>query len=145
MRYLGLDLGNKTLGVAFSDSLGIVATGYETYHFKEKDLPNVLNYVKILCDKRKIDSIVLGLPKNMDGSLGFQANYVLEFKSMIEESLNIEVNLVDERLSTLEVNRIMIGADLSRKKRKSQVDKLAATIILQSFLDRNAKKNSDNR
>lgn len=141
MRYLGLDLGNRSLGVAISDSSGIVATGYETYRFSEKDLPNVVEYVKILCDTKKIDVIVLGLPKNMDGSLGFQAKYVLEFKKMLEDSLNQEVVLIDERLTTIQVNRMMIEADLSRKKRKKEVDRLAATIILQSFLDRISKKN----
>lgn len=134
MRYLGLDLGNRTVGIAVSDSLGIVATGIETYRFKEKDLQNALNYVKMIVADRKIDKVVLGLPKNMDGSLGFQSEYVLEFKSMLE-SEGIEVDLFDERLSTIQVTKIMIDADLSRQKRKQQVDKLAAVVILQSYLD----------
>ena len=134
MRYLGLDLGNRTVGIAVSDSLGIVATGIETYRFKEKDLQNALNYVKIIVADRKIDKVVLGLPKNMDGSLGFQSEYVLEFKKMLEAE-GIEVDLFDERLSTIQVTKIMIDADLSRQKRKQQVDKLAAVVILQSYLD----------
>ena len=134
MRYLGLDLGNRTLGVAVSDAMGIIATGVETYRFKEKDLQNALNYVKMVVADRKIDKVVLGLPKNMDGSLGFQSEYVLEFKSMLE-SEGILVDLFDERLSTIQVTRIMIEADLSRQKRKQQVDKLAAVVILQSYLD----------
>ena len=134
MRYLGLDLGNRTVGIAVSDSLGIVATGVETYRFKEKDLQNALNYVKMICADRKIDKVVLGLPKNMDGSLGFQSEYVLEFKTMLENE-GIEVDLFDERLSTIQVTKIMIDADLSRQKRKQQVDKLAAVVILQSYLD----------
>lgn len=134
MRYLGLDLGNRTVGIAVSDSLGIVATGIETYRFKEKDLQNALNYVKIIVADRKIDKVVLGLPKNMDGSLGFQSEYVLEFKKMLENE-GIEVDLFDERLSTIQVTKIMIDADLSRQKRKQQVDKLAAVVILQSYLD----------
>ena len=134
MRYLGLDLGNRTLGVAVSDAMGIIATGVETYRFKEKDLQNALNYVKIIVADRKIDKVVLGLPKNMDGSLGFQSEYVLEFKSMLENE-GILVDLFDERLSTIQVTRIMIEADLSRQKRKQQVDKLAAVVILQSYLD----------
>ena len=134
MRYLGLDLGNRTVGIAVSDSLGIVATGIETYRFKEKDLQNALNYVKMIVADRKIDKVVLGLPKNMDGSLGFQSEYVLEFKSMLENE-GIVVDLFDERLSTIQVTRIMIEADLSRQKRKQQVDKLAAVVILQSYLD----------
>ena len=134
MRYLGLDLGNRTLGVAVSDAMGIIATGIETYRFKEKDLQNALNYVKMIVADRKIDKVVLGLPKNMDGSLGFQSEYVLEFKSMLENE-GIIVDLFDERLSTIQVTRIMIEADLSRQKRKQQVDKLAAVVILQSYLD----------
>ena len=135
MRYMGLDLGNRTVGIAFSDPMGIVATGYETYRFNEKDLQKVLEYVKMLVVERKVDKIVLGLPKNMDGSLGFQSEYVMSFKKMLEDELSIEVILVDERLTTTQVTRVMIDADLSRKKRKEQVDKLAAVVILQSYLD----------
>jgi putative Holliday junction resolvase len=132
---MGLDLGNRTVGVAFSDPMGIVATGYETFRFNEKDLQKVLEYVKILVVEKKVDKIVLGLPKNMDGTLGFQSDYVLSFKKMVEDEINIEVILVDERLTTTQVTRVMIDADLSRKKRKAQVDKLAAVVILQSYLD----------
>lgn len=135
MRYMGLDLGNRTVGVAFSDPMGIVATGYETFRFNEKDLQKVLEYVKILVVEKKVDKIVLGLPKNMDGTLGFQSDYVLSFKKMVEDEINIEVILVDERLTTTQVTRVMLDADLSRKKRKAQVDKLAAVVILQSYLD----------
>ncbi len=135
MRYMGLDLGNRTCGIAFSDPLGIVATGYETYRFNEKDLQKVLEYVKMLMQERNVDKVVLGLPKNMDGSLGFQSEYVMTFKQMLEEKTNKEVILVDERLTTTQVTRVMIDADLSRKKRKDHVDKLAAVIILQTYLD----------
>ena len=134
MRYLGLDLGNRTVGIAISDGLGIVATGIETYRFKEKDLQNAFNYVKMIIVDRKVDKVVLGLPKNMDGSLGFQAEYVLEFKEMLNNA-GIDVELFDERLTTMEVTKIMIGADLSRNKRKKEVDKLAAVVILHSYLD----------
>ncbi len=134
MRYLGLDLGNRTVGIAISDGLGIVATGIETYRFKEKDLQNAFNYVKMIIDDRNVDKVVLGLPKNMDGSLGFQAEYVMEFKGMLNAA-GVEVELFDERLTTMEVTKIMIGADLSRNKRKKEVDKLAAVVILQSYLD----------
>jgi putative Holliday junction resolvase len=83
---------------------------------------------------RNVDKVVLGLPTNMEGSLGFQAEYVLEFKEMLNKE-GIEVELFDERLTTMEVTKIMIGADLSRNKRKKEVDKLAAVVILQSYLD----------
>ena len=139
MRYLGLDLGNRTCGIAISDSLGMVATGVETYRFKEKDLQNCFEYVKMIANDRHVDMIILGLPKNMDGSLGFQADYVLSFKDMLEAE-GFKVDLFDERLTTMEVTKIMIDADLSRAKRKKQVDKLSAVIILQSYLDAKGRK-----
>ena len=139
MRYLGLDLGNRTCGVATSDGLGMIATGVTTFHFKEKDLQSVLDYVKMEVRERKIDVVVLGLPKNMDGSLGFQAEYVMQFKAMLEAE-GIKVELIDERLTTIQVTRVMIDADMSRQKRKQQVDKLAAVVILQSYLDRINKR-----
>ena len=133
MRYIGLDLGNLTCGVAISDSMGIIATSITTIHFREKDLQKCLEYVKMYIADRKVEKIVLGLPKNMNGTLGPQSEYVLEFKKMLEEATNLEVILFDERLSTVEV--IMISADWSRKKRKSKVDTLSATLILQTYLD----------
>lgn len=134
MRYLGLDLGNRTCGIAVSDSLGMIATGVETYRFKDQDLNELLPYIIKVANEKGSKDIVLGLPKNMDGSMGFQAEYVLEFKKMLEEN-NFNVYLMDERLSTVQVNKVMIEADLSRNKRKQQVDKLAAVVILQSYLD----------
>ena len=135
MRYIGLDLGNRTCGVAISDSRGIIATSITTIHFREKDLQKCLEYVKMYIADRKVEKIVLGLPKNMNGTLGLQSEYVLEFKKMLEEATNLEVILFDERLSTVEVTKIMISADWSRKKRKSKVDTLSATLILQTYLD----------
>ncbi len=135
MRYLGLDLGNRTCGIAISDPMGIIANSIETIHFKEKDLQKCLECVKIYIADRKIEKIVLGLPKNMNGTLGPQSEYILTFKAMLESATGLEVILYDERLSTVEVTKIMISADLSRAKRKNNVDKLAATLILQSYLD----------
>lgn len=135
MRYLGLDLGNRTCGVAVSDGLGIIATSITTIRFREKDLQKCLECVKMYVVDRKIDKIVMGLPKNMNGSLGFQSEYVLEFKQMLEADTGLEVILYDERLTTVEVTKMMISADLSRAKRKNKVDTLAATLILQSYLD----------
>lgn len=136
MRYLGLDLGNRTCGVAVSDSLGIVATGVDTIRFGEKDLQKALECVKMIIVEKAVDKIVMGLPKNMDGSLGFQAEYVLSFKQMIEDACGLEVIMVDERLTTSQVLKVMIDGDVSRAKRKQSVDKLAAVVILQSYLDR---------
>ncbi len=135
MRYMGLDLGNRTCGVAVSDIMGVIATGVETIRFKEKDLQRCLECVKIIFVDRKVEKIVMGYPLNMNGTKGPQSEYVLEFKQMLEDELKTEVILYDERLTTVEVNRVMISADLSRNKRKEKVDTLAATLILQSYLD----------
>lgn len=135
MRVLGLDLGSKTLGVAISDALGIIANPIGTYRLETNSLQDALNCVKILVKDHNISKVVLGLPKNMNGSIGFQAEYSLEFKKMLENELHLEVILIDERLTSKMANQVMIKADISRNKRKSNVDKLAATIILQAYLD----------
>lgn len=135
MRYIGLDLGNRTCGIAISDPTGTIATSITTVRFREKDLQKCLEYVKMYIVDRKIEKIVMGLPKNMNGTLGFQSEYVLKFKKMLEEATGLEVILYDERLTTVEVTKMMISADLSRSKRKNKVDTLAATLILQSYLD----------
>ena len=135
MRYIGLDLGNRTCGISISDPTGTIATSITTVRFREKDLQKCLEYVKMYIVDRKIEKIVMGLPKNMNGTLGFQSEYVLEFKKILEEATGLEVILYDERLTTVEVTKMMISADLSRSKRKNKVDTLAATLILQSYLD----------
>lgn len=135
MKILGLDLGSKTLGVAISDELGIIANPVGTFKFNEYQLQEALEYVKILVAKHNIKKIVLGLAKNMDGSIGFQGQYTLKFKDMLIEQLALEVVMVDERLTSRMAEQVMLEADLSRKKRKTKVDQLAATIILQSYLD----------
>lgn len=135
MRYIGLDLGNRTCGVAVSDSLGMIATSLYTLRFFEKDLENALKQVVDVIKEKKCEKIVLGYPVNMNGTLGPQSEYVLEFKKMLEDETNLEVILYDERLTTLEVQKVMISADVSRNKRKKVVDTLAATLILQSYLD----------
>ena len=130
MRYLGLDLGTKTLGVSLSDRLGLIASTYES----------ALNQLEEIISEFKVEKIVLGLPKNMNNSLGFASERSMNFKNMIEEKYNIEVILQDERLSSVEANNIMIKNDTSRKKRKKSVDSLAANIILQSYLDKIKKE-----
>ena len=135
MRYIGLDLGNRTCGVAISDGTGTIATAYDTVRFREIDFQKCLEYVIIIISEKKVDKIVLGNPINMNGTIGPQAEYVKEFKLMLEEATNKEVILFDERLNSVEVNKIMITADVSRAKRKTKVDTLAATLILQSYLD----------
>lgn len=139
MRYLGLDLGSKTLGVSISDRNALIANGYKTIQYKSEDYDILIEELKKILDNESISLIVLGFPKNMNNSLGERANKTIQFKEKIESNLNIKVILEDERWTTMQAERMLIEADLSRKKRKKQIDKLAATIILQSYLDKNRK------
>lgn len=136
MRYLGLDLGTKTLGVSISDKTGLIASKYDTIHFNHEDYNDALEKLKIIVDEYNIKTVVLGLPKNMNNTLGFASKRSMYFKELLEEKLKLEVILQDERLSSVEANNIMIKADTSRKKRKKSVDSLAAVIILQTYLDK---------
>lgn len=140
MRVLGLDLGSKTLGMAISDYLGIIANPIGTYRFSDNDLDSALLEVGRKIKEYSVEKIVLGLPKHMNGDIGIQANYCLEFKKMLEENLAIKVTMIDERLTSKMAEQVMIKADISRKKQKKNVDKLAATIILQSYLDSKSNK-----
>lgn len=136
MRYIGLDLGTKTLGVAVSDKLGIIASFYKTFFFKDEDYNSLVPVVKNLMEEFDTNKIVLGLPKNMNNTLGFASERSINFKDLLEKELDIEVILEDERLSSVEANNALIGSDMSRKKRKGKVDSVAASIILQRYLDR---------
>lgn len=135
MRIVGLDLGNRTLGIAMSDTLGLIAQGLETLRFEEGNFQIALDYLKQFVDNNKVDLIVLGLPKNMDGSIGFQGQVVQEFQANLQKMIAIPIQLWDERLTTKMATQVLLQADVSRKKRKEHVDKIAATVILQSYLD----------
>lgn len=135
MRILGLDLGTKTLGVAVSDNLEIIASKYGTLTFESENYDDALNKLKPVIDEFKITTVVLGLPKNMNNTLGYASQRSLNFKEKLE-NIGINVILQDERLSSVEANNILIKGDTSRKKRKKSVDTLAAVIILQSYLDK---------
>ncbi len=135
MKILGFDLGSKTLGVAVSDYLEILASPVGTYYFLENDLLEALKYAKIVINEYKASKVVLGLPKNMDGSLGAQANYSLEFKKMLENEFKVEVIMIDERLTSKMAKQAMLQADLTRNKQKKNIDKIAACLILQAYLD----------
>lgn len=132
-RILGLDIGDKTIGVAVSDLLGITAQGITTIRrtSKEKDL----SALKDIVSDYKAEKIVVGLPKNMDGSIGFQGEKVISFTEDIKDKLSIDIEYIDERLTTVSAERVLIEADLSRKNRKKVIDKVAATYILQFYLD----------
>lgn len=135
MRYLGLDLGSRRLGISMSDKTGLIASSYKVItHNEEYDklIVDIVNIVK----ENNVDGIVLGLPKNMNNSLGEKAELSMDFKTKLEGVLDIPVYLEDERLSTVEAHNVMISEGARRSKRKENVDAVAATIILQRFLDR---------
>lgn len=138
MRYLGLDLGSKTLGVAISDKTGLVARSLKIIRHDE-NYPSLIPEVKELVTENKVDAIVLGYPKNMNNSIGEKAKLSETFKESLEEVCNIPVYLEDERLTTKEATNILISNNTSRKKRKKVIDSMAATIILQSYLDKKGK------
>ncbi|MBR3145807.1 MAG: Holliday junction resolvase RuvX [Bacilli bacterium] len=135
MRYLGLDLGSRTLGVAISDKTGLIASSLKVIrHVEEYD--RLVEDVKNLVSELEIDAIVLGFPKNMNNTIGPKGELSLEFKEKLEKIIDIPIYLQDERLSTKSALDTLIQGDVSRKNRKKVVDSLAATIILQTYLDR---------
>ena len=135
MRYLGLDLGTKTIGLAISDKTGLIATSYKVLHH-DNNPESCLEEIKSIIEDLDVKALVLGLPKNMNNTLGSRAEASIKYKNFLESNLNIPVYLEDERLTTKSAESILIKGDTSRKKRKKVIDKVAATIILQSFLDR---------
>lgn len=134
MRYLGLDLGTKTLGVAISDKTNTIATFYKVLRYDGNTL-DLIPLLEEIINNNNITEVALGLPKNMDNSIGFASQRSLDFKDVLENTLpHIKVNLIDERLTTKEATNYLLDADLSRKKRKKVVDGVAASIILDTFL-----------
>ena len=133
MRYIGLDLGTKTLGISLSS--GVIANNYKTIRHNE-DYDYLVDEVNKIILKEHIDKIVLGFPKNMNNTLGERALITLKFKDMLERETNLNVIMEDERLTSVISNNVLIKADISRKKRKKKVDGMAAVIILQGYLDR---------
>lgn len=132
MKYLALDLGTKTLGLAISDKLGIIASPYKVLRYDEVN--KLIEELLVIIEAEKVDELVLGLPKNMNNSLGFASERSLNFKSLLEKKCTLPIHLVDERLSTMEAENILIGNDTSRQKRKKIIDAYAASIILDTFL-----------
>ncbi len=139
MRYLGLDLGTRTLGISISDVTLSIATSYKTIRYNENDYAFLIQELKKIIEEENIEKMVLGLPKNMNNTLGESANRALNFKELLENSFKKEVIMQDERLTTIEATNYMLEADISRKKRKKKIDSLAANIILQTYLDRRDK------
>ena len=138
MRTLGMDLGTKTLGLAISDKRGIIASPYKL--IKYNNIEDAVNEVLEIIENEKVDNLVLGLPKNMNNSLGFASERSLNFKKLLEEKTDLKIELIDERLSTVEAERILLDYDMSRKKRKEHIDNTAADIILDTYLRREEKK-----
>lgn len=135
MKYLGLDLGSRTLGIAVSDATGLIASTYKTIRHEE-EYDRLLEEVKKLVDELKIGAIVLGFPKNMNNTIGPKGELSLEFKDKLEKIVDVPIYLQDERLTTKSATDMLIIGNVSRKNRKKVVDSVAATIILQSYLDR---------
>ncbi len=134
MRYLGLDLGTKTLGVAITDKTRTIASTLEVIKFKEEDYADALKKLKEIIARYEIAKIILGLPKNMNNTLGFASKRSLQFKEMLEKEVAIPVILIDERLTTIEAENILLDNDTSRKKRKKVIDSLSAQIILEAYI-----------
>ena len=133
MRYLGLDLGTKTLGVAITDKNKILASMLKVIRFKEEDYES-LNEVLDIINEYDIEKIALGLPKNMNNSLGFASKRSLKFKELLESKTLVPIVLVDERLSTVVAQNILLDANLSRNKRKKVIDGVSAQVILETFM-----------
>lgn len=143
MRIMGLDFGSKTVGVAISDPLLITAQGIETIERKEENkLRRTLARIEELIVEYGIEEIVLGLPKNMNNSIGVRAELTMEFKDKLERRTGILVVLWDERLTTVAAGRVMIEAGVRREHRKEHLDRIAACFILQGYLD--YRKNKEN-
>ena len=141
MRIMGLDVGSKTIGVAISDELGLTAQGLKTIQRKSRD--EDLKEIERLVEEFEIVKMVVGLPKNMNGTLGMQAEKVFQWIKVIEEKIKIPIFTWDERLTTVGASRILLEADLSRKRRKEVVDKVAAVLILQGYLNQSGKGNAE--
>lgn len=140
MRILGIDMGERRIGLALSDPLGYTAQGLKTIQINNPD--EVCDKLIIVINEKKVEKLVFGLPINMNGSMGPQAKKVQEYASKLKMLTNIPVDFEDERLSSVSAEQVLLMADQSRKKRKKSIDMLSAVIILQSYLDRKDSKKS---
>ena len=133
MRKMALDYGEVRIGIAFSDLLNIIANGYETYTRRNEQAD--IEYLCKLAKEREVDTIILGLPVNMDGSEGERAQATREFGQKLLDASGLTIKYFDERLTSASAERLLIQADMRREKRKQVIDKVSATIILQNYLD----------
>ena len=134
MRIMSLDVGSRTIGIACSDALLMTAQGIET--IRRASLEKDFNRLQELIAEYEVHELVVGMPKNMNGTKGERAEKTEEFVEKMKEVIDLPVSYWDERLSTVMAERQLIAADVSRKKRKSVIDKMAAVVILQGYLDR---------
>lgn len=141
MRCLGLDLGTKTLGLAISDKSNTISSPYKVLRYNNEDYGTLFKELDIIIKQNDITDLVLGLPKNMNNTLGFASERSLKFKKALEDRYQLEVILIDERLSTVEATNYLLEADTSRRKRKEVVDGIAASIILETYLRMKGDKN----
>ena len=139
MKCLGMDLGTKTLGLATSDRLGMIASPYKTIRYD--DINVLIEEVRRIIEQEKIDTLVLGYPKNMNNSLGEAVERTNSFAKLLSEKTNMEINFIDERLSTVEAENILLNGDVSRSNRKKVIDAIAASIILDTYLRKKEKGN----
>ena len=134
---MGLDVGTRTIGIAISDELEITAQGFKT--LRRKSTEDDLKEIAAIIHQFEISKIVVGLPKNMNGTLGSQAESILNWMETLKDRIQVPVVTWDERLSTVGASRVLLEADLSRRKRKKVIDKLAAVLILQGYLDQSRR------
>ncbi len=135
MRKLALDIGTVRIGIASSDPMGIIASGYETY-VRSGNIEKDMTYIAKLAENKGCDTIVLGLPLNMDGSEGDKVKEIKEFAEVLKNYTAIKIDFQDERWSTVSAEKMLIESSVRREKRKKVIDKVAATIILQTYLDK---------
>ena len=135
MRIMALDVGERRIGIALSDALGITAQPLMTYNRAKNNRKEDIQGLWELIKKHEVEKLVVGLPKNMNNTLGFKAEEVQNFIKALVEVEEIPVEWVDERLTTVSAERALLEADVSRKKRKSVIDKMAAVLILQTYLE----------
>ena len=136
MRIMGLDYGSKTVGVAISDPLGITAQGIETITRKDENkLRKTCARIEALIEEYQVEKIVIGLPRHMKNDIGIRAEKSMEFAEMLKRRTGLEVQMWDERLTTMEAERTLIESNIRREDRKKYIDKIAAVFILQRYLD----------
>ncbi|WP_087971760.1 Holliday junction resolvase RuvX [Oceanobacillus rekensis] len=135
MKIVGLDVGSKTIGVAVSDAFGWTAQGLTTIHWNESDIHSADEELKEIIKTHEIGKAIVGLPKNMNGTIGERGEASERYANHIEEVHGIPTELWDERLTTVAAERVLLEADMSRKKRKKVIDKMAAVMILQGYLN----------